>query len=116
MVTPGRFEKLQEVIAEIKQMKLKYGHVKNSDYYLDNILTYFKTGGIGNCQAGKKWLQATPDGYVQQCSELPRVAHYTDYNPAEVKTPACTKCWYTCRGESEGPRLSFSRLKDLVRA
>lgn len=113
MVRPERFAKLKEVIAELKVIKRQYGVVKNSDYYLDRVPEYFQRGGIGNCHAGRKWVQATPDGFIQQCSELPRVSHFLDYIPRKMKKPACTKCWYTCRGESEAPVFEPSRLREL---
>ena len=116
MINPERFEKLKSILVEIKRLKREMGHIKNTDYYLDNIISYFKTGGIGNCQAGKKWLQATPNGFIQQCSELPIVSRWEDYDPKAVQAPACSKCWYTCRGESEAPALSVSRIRDLIRA
>ena len=116
MISPERFKHLQQLIKDIKRTKRELKNIKNSDYYLDRIPEYFKTGGIGNCKAGKLWLQATPDGYVQQCSELPRVAHYSDYDPKKVKAPACTKCWYTCRGESEASKSDPKRILELIRA
>ena len=114
MVTPGRFEELKRVIGELKQIKRKTKHIRNSDYYFDRIPEYFQNGGISNCHAGKLWMQVTPDGYIQQCSELPRVAHYTEYSTKKVKKPACTKCWYACRGETEANPLRPSRLKELL--
>lgn len=116
MVSQGRFEELCQVVEELRAMKRTLGNIKNSDYYLSRIPEYFRTGGIGNCQAGRLWLQATPDGYIQQCSELPRVAHFTEYVAREAKQPACTKCWYTCRGETEAPIFRGGRFKELIRA
>ncbi|MBI4211453.1 MAG: radical SAM protein [Deltaproteobacteria bacterium] len=113
MVRPGRFEELRRVVGEIKKLKRTLGNIRNSDFYLDNIPVYFQNGGIGNCHAGKLWMQVTPDGYVQQCSELPRVSHFTEYETTKVKKPACTKCWYACRGESEANPLAPRRLIEL---
>lgn len=114
MVRPGKFEELQQVIGELKKLKRALKNIRNSDYYLDRVPEYFQNGGISNCHAGKLWLQVTPDGYVQQCSELPRVAYFTEYETTKVKKPACTKCWYACRGESEANPLHPSRLRELL--
>lgn len=116
MVSRGRFDELCQVVGELRQLKRTLGNIKNSDYYLSRIPKYFRMGGVGNCQAGRLWLQATPDGHIQQCSELPRVAHFTEYVAREVRQPACTKCWYACRGETEAPVFRGGRLKELIRA
>ena len=116
MISPESYKKLVKVVGEIRRLKRINRNIKNSDYYLENIPRYFRTGGIGNCKAGKLWVQATPDGYIQQCSELPRVSHFSDYETRKVEQPACTKCWYTCRGETEAPFLRPKRFLELIRA
>jgi MoaA/NifB/PqqE/SkfB family radical SAM enzyme len=116
MVRIKRYTQLVQVVDEIKKLKRQLGNIKNSDYYLDGIAPYFRDGGRPKCKAGFNWVQVTPDGYIQQCSELPRVFHYSEYSQKKLKRPSCTKCWYTCRGEAEAHPLKPSRLVELIRA
>lgn len=116
MVKNSRQEKLEEVVEEIKRLKKKTGHVKNSNHYLKILPSYFRNGGVPNCKAGYRWLQVTPDGYIQQCSEMPRLCHYTEFSRKLLTPVTCSKCWYTCRGEAEAKQLAPSRLIELIKA
>lgn len=116
MVARARYTQLVGIVNEILRLKRRLGHIKNSDYYLKAIPRYFRDGGIPHCRAGYRWLQVTPDGYIQQCSELPRICHYTEFSRRRLSPAACTKCWYTCRGEAEANPLVPKRLLELIRA
>lgn len=116
MVAQNRYTQLVGIVDEIRRLKRSLGHIKNSDYYLDKVPAYFRDGFIPGCRAGLNWIQVTPDGFVQQCSELPRVCHYSEYLPRLQKRVACQKCWYTCRGEAEANPLAPGRLLELIKA
>lgn len=116
MIAGDRYTQLKAVVEEIKRLKRRLGHIKNSDYYLDRVPAYFRDGFVPGCKAGFRWIQVTPDGFVQQCSELPRICHYSEYDPASQKRVSCQKCWYTCRGEAEANPLAPGRLMELIRA
>lgn len=116
MVHQEKIKKLREVIGELKVMKRTSRHIKNSHFYLDNIAPYFEQGGIQGCKAGHTFIQITPDGYVQRCAELPRMAHYSEYWSSDVGKTPCTKCWYGCRGETEAPIFRLSRIRDMLSA
>ena len=116
MIAQRRYTQLVGIVDEIRGLKGKLGHIKNSDYYLERIPAYFRDGFVPGCKAGFSWIQVTPDGYIQQCSELPRVCHYTEYDRSSLRKVACQKCWYTCRGEAEANPLAPNRLKELIRA
>lgn len=116
MIRSARHTQLVGIIDEIRKLKVSLGHIKNSEYYLRHVPAYFRDGRIPNCQAGYRWLQVTPDGYLQQCSELPRLCHYTEFSRAKLSKPVCAKCWYTCRGEAQAPPLRPQRLLELIRA
>ncbi len=116
MVRSPRYTQLVSIVEELKRLKRELKHIKNSDYYLDGIPPYFRDGGMEGCQAGYRWVQIAPDGYVQQCSELPTLCHFTEYDRAALKPPACTKCWYSCRGEAEAHPLKPKRLWELIKA
>jgi MoaA/NifB/PqqE/SkfB family radical SAM enzyme len=116
MVAQRRYSQLLWIVEEIRRLKRELGHVKNSDYYLSRIPAYFRDGEIPGCQAGYRWLQVAPDGFIQQCSELPRLCHYTEFDRKRIRPAACAKCWYTCRGEAEANPLAPARLMELIRA
>ncbi len=115
MVKRERQSQLISVIKELKHLKKTMGHIKNSDYYLDAVPEYFLHGRVASCKAGYNWLQVTPDGHIQQCSELPRICHYTEFREEKRRPTKCTKCWYTCRGESEASPFRMGRLMELLR-
>lgn len=116
MVRKDRLKDLSALVEELKNLKQKYRHINNSTYYLDRVVPYFESGGIEGCKAGHTFIAVTPDGYIQRCSEMPRMAHYSEYWPSDVGETLCTKCWYGCRGETEAPIFAKNRMKDLLRA
>lgn len=116
MVRAQHYTQLMGVMDELKKLKRELGSVKNSDYYLNGVTPYFRDGMKPNCRAGYRWVQVSPDGYVQQCSELPRVCHFSEYSRKVIKPVTCAKCWYTCRGEAEANPLKPSRLWELIKA
>jgi MoaA/NifB/PqqE/SkfB family radical SAM enzyme len=116
MIAQRRYMQLVGIVKELRKLKRSLGHIKNSDYYLKRIPAYFRDGSMPGCLAGFRWLQVTPDGFIQQCSELPRLCHYTEFDRCSIKPVACTKCWYTCRGEAEANPLAPGRLIELIRA
>lgn len=116
MVTDERKSHLKKVVDEILRLKSELKNIKNSDYYLKRIPIYFEQGFIPGCKAGYNWLQVTPDGYIQQCSESPRLCHYTEFTRKGLKPVACSKCWYTCRGEAQAPPLEPKRLMEFIRS
>jgi len=115
LVQKERLHKLDETLARLRTLKEKNGNIMSSDYFFDNVPVYFDKGGIGTqCMAGIKWVTVTPDGYIQPCSELGRVAHYTDYEPREMKPVDCDICFYSCRAESESP-VTLKRVATWLR-
>jgi len=116
MVRAKRYTQLMGVVDELKRFKQSLGNVKNSDYYLNGIAPYFRDGVRPNCRAGYRWVQVAPDGHVQQCSELPKICHFSEYSRKVIKPVTCAKCWYTCRGEAEANPLKPSRLWEFINA
>lgn len=116
MIRSARYTQLVGIVDEIRKLKKSMGHIKNSDYYLKHIPAYFRDGFVPDCKAGYRWLQVAPDGYLQQCSELPRLCHYTEFSRKRLSKPVCAKCWYTCRGEAQASPLKPQRLLELIRA
>jgi MoaA/NifB/PqqE/SkfB family radical SAM enzyme len=116
MIRDKRLEKLENLVVELKNLKRTLGHIRNSNYYLDGVPRYFRKGGMGKCKAGKNWVQVTPDGFIQPCTEMPRMCYFEEYEQKKVPKISCTECWYACRGEAEAPHLAPDRLIELIRA
>lgn len=116
MIREKRLKQLDEVISELLRLKGELGNIRNSDFYLEHVPDYFRHGMVRQCKAGSKWLHVTPDGYIQPCSELPRICHYADFKKDLVSSPACSKCWYTCRGEAEAPLLAPKRFLEFIKS
>ncbi len=112
MVRTERLGKLRETIGEIKRLKREFRNVVSSRYYLDTVPKYFEQGYMGGCKAGKSFIQMTPDGYLKVCPEMPVIGHASDYQ-RQTEDVTCTKCWYSCRGESQAP-FSPQRFWELV--
>lgn len=108
-----RQKDLENVIDQLLKLKRELKNIMSSDYYLENIPNYFSNRSLGDCQAGRDWVQVTPDGYIKHCSEFPIFTHYSEYNYKEVVSPDCDKCWYSCRGESQAP-FSIQRVLELA--
>lgn len=104
---------LKEVIAELKFLKRKNGNILSSEYFFDHVPIYFDHKAIGGCKAGQRWVTVTPDGYVQPCSETPRICHYTEWSPDKFGDIDCDVCWYACRAESQAP-VTIKRVSEWV--
>lgn len=111
----GRREKLREVIDELKFLKHKQRNIVSSEYFFDHVPIFFDHEKIGGCKAGQRWVTCTPDGYIQPCSETPRVCHYTEWSPDRFGDIDCDVCWYACRAESQAP-VTMKRIAGWLRA
>ncbi|PIR17921.1 MAG: hypothetical protein COV46_02085 [Deltaproteobacteria bacterium CG11_big_fil_rev_8_21_14_0_20_49_13] len=115
-ITEDTYLKVSSIVKELKRLKRKNKNIKNSDYYLDKIPEFVMNGGIPDCKAGKRWVQVTPDGFLQPCSELPRYCHYSEYTKTNIPQIDCTKCWFACRGEAEANPLHPRRIVELAKS
>jgi len=111
--SPEQLVELDKVVAQLIAHKKRYGNVTNSRFYLERIVPYYSNGkGISGCKAGNGFVQLTADGQVRQCADFAPFVHYTEYRGMEP-TP-CTRCWYSCRGESEAS-LTLERVLEYWR-
>lgn len=111
---PKRQEKLTKVIEELKFLKKKNKNITSSSYFFDQVPIYFENEKIGGCKAGQRWVTVTPDGYVQPCSEMPQVCHYTEWSQDKFGDVDCDVCWYACRAESQAP-VTINRIAEWIR-
>jgi MoaA/NifB/PqqE/SkfB family radical SAM enzyme len=108
----GQIEELRSVVDGLIRHKSEHGNITNSRYYLERVVPYFTNGGVSGCKAGNGFVQLTPDGQVRQCADFAPFVHYSEYRGMEPTD--CTRCWYSCRGESEAS-LTLERVVELWR-
>ncbi len=114
IVKPENIEKLKLVAHELKKIKKKLKHISTGDYFFDHVASYFEGDEIPHCEAGIKWIQVSPEGYVKRCSEMPGLYHHTEfYDKHQFEPTDCTLCWFSCRAEIQAP-MKLSRVRDLV--
>jgi MoaA/NifB/PqqE/SkfB family radical SAM enzyme len=111
VISENHLAKLSETLNMIAQLKSVGWSIDNSDWYLERVLEFYRTGRVrGRCAAGKKTLHVTPNGYIKPCPDLPATTHYEEWISSRNADPIeCDTCWYACRGEVEAP-LSPSRV------
>jgi MoaA/NifB/PqqE/SkfB family radical SAM enzyme len=105
--------KLKNVIDELKFLRRKNKNISSSEYFFNHVPPFFEHKAIGGCKAGQRWVTITPDGYVQPCSELERVCHYTEYSPDLFGDVSCDVCWYACRAEAQAP-VTLKRIGEWI--
>ena len=112
LIDNGKMPELENVVDRLIDLRSKYHNITNSEYYLRKIPGYFKNGGISGCKAGKAFIQLTPDGQVRACPDFAPEVHYSDFSGVDNR--GCAKCWYACRGETEGS-LTPRRVMELIK-
>lgn len=109
-----KIEKVKETVDQLLEFKKKHkGVIGTTNYYLSKIPEYFATGGVADCQAGLNMVTVTPSGHIKRCSEMPVIAHGTEFYNGIFNKTQCTSCWYSCRGETEAP-LTVGRALELT--
>lgn len=107
-------EKVEKVVDELIELRRKWkGVIVSTEYYLKEIPGYFENGEVPKCLAGLNMITVTPSGHMKRCSEMPVVAHGSEYHPGIFDKTKCTACWYSCRGETQGP-FTFKRALECL--
>lgn len=78
--------------------------VLNSDYILDQTYRFFAEGGMGGCQAGRRFLVVRPDGLINACSMFPDL-QYPSRDEAvkgfKATRQSCDQCYVAIRASTE---------------
>jgi MoaA/NifB/PqqE/SkfB family radical SAM enzyme len=94
----------------LKEHKRHSRSVMNSDYILDMTYRFFAEGGMGGCQAGRRFLVVRPDGLVNACSMFPESQYKTRDEAVEgfkSTRESCDQCYVAIRA---GTERSLGRL------
>jgi len=116
-VKQKQLEKVREVVGKLIELRRKWkGVIVSTEHYLREIPSYFEKGEGPECFAGINMVQVTPSGHIKRCSEMPIVAHYSEYHLGMFDKTKCTACWYSCRGETQIPDKSdtFKRALEYI--
>jgi MoaA/NifB/PqqE/SkfB family radical SAM enzyme len=111
-----QLKELQQIINELLKLKSTFNSITNSRYYLKKVITFFRNGGhLAGCQAKRKFVHVSQDGYLKPCANQPSYMHYSEYKPSrKLSEPvSCDQCWEACRGEMEAS-LTFERAWELI--
>ena len=110
----GQLERVKKIVEELIELRRKWkGVIVSTEYYLKEIPRYFANCGIPDCLAGLNMITVTPSGHIKRCSEMPVIAHGSEYYPGIFDKTRCTSCWYSCRGESQAP-FTFKRALECL--
>jgi MoaA/NifB/PqqE/SkfB family radical SAM enzyme len=96
-------EMLRETIQDLIAFKRETGIILNPTSVLSNIYTFFKEGGIPNCNAGRRFLVVRPEGVLNACS-MYRDRRYTSQKEMLEDFSAnneCKSCYVAIRAYSD---------------
>jgi MoaA/NifB/PqqE/SkfB family radical SAM enzyme len=85
----------------------------NSDHILDQTYRFFAEGGMGGCEAGRRFLVVRPDGLINACSMFPDLQYTSREEMNRGFKPtreSCTACYVAIRAGTE--RSLFRMLQD----
>lgn len=99
----------------VKQHKRQVATVVNSDYILEKTYGFFAEGGMGGCQAGRRFVVVRPDGLLNACSMFPDLQYETRRKMVKgfkSTRESCTACYVAIRAGTE--RSLFRMVQDNI--
>ncbi len=104
ITSPEDLATLRKHLEWAKAHKRKTGTIVNSDYILDMTYRFFAEGGIGGCQAGRRFLVVRPDGLINACSMFPDLQYKTRKEMLagfRSTRESCDACFVAIRASTE---------------
>jgi MoaA/NifB/PqqE/SkfB family radical SAM enzyme len=87
-----------------KAHKRQSASIINSDYILDKTYSFFAEGGMGGCQAGRRFLVVRPDGLINPCSMYPDLQYGSRKEAVKgfkATRENCDQCYVAIRAGTE---------------
>jgi len=92
-------------------LKKKHNNFVSLTSYLERMDVAVRQGGVGNCQAGRYFMNIDNYGNISRCTEttdMP-VGNLLKESPADIRyklmhqqmSDSCSQCWTSCRGWAE---------------
>jgi len=113
---PEDLTKLRKHIDWLKAHKKSASVVLNSDWILEQTYRFFAEGGMGGCQAGKRFIVVRPDGLYNGCSMFPDLQYHSRAEAVAGFKPtreSCNECYVAIRASTE--RGLFRLIADNLR-
>jgi MoaA/NifB/PqqE/SkfB family radical SAM enzyme len=104
ITAPEDLAVLRKHLDWVKAYKRTTNTVVNSDYILDQTYRFFAEGGMGGCQAGRRFLVVRPDGLINACSMFPDLQYKTRKEMLkgfESTRTSCGACYVAIRASTE---------------
>lgn len=101
---PGDLALLRSHIDYLKEHRRRANTVLNSDYILDQTYRFFAEGGMGGCQAGRRFLVVRPDGLINACSMFPNLRYKSRSDAVKgfaSTRETCDQCYVSIRASTE---------------
>ena len=98
-----------------KAHKRESKSILNSDYILDETYGFFADGGVGGCQAGKRFLVVRPDGLINGCPRYPELQFKTRREAVKgfrATRKSCDQCFVAIRASTE--RSLYRLVQDNI--
>jgi MoaA/NifB/PqqE/SkfB family radical SAM enzyme len=108
ITSPEDLQKLRRHFDWAKAHRRRSKTILNSDWVLDQTYRFFEEGGIGHCQAGRRFLVVRPDGLINACSMFPELQYKSrdEMNRGFKPTrESCDACYVSIRASTERPFL-----------
>jgi MoaA/NifB/PqqE/SkfB family radical SAM enzyme len=102
--TPEDLALLRRHIDYLKEHRKHSTAVLNSDYILDQTYRFFAEGGMGGCQAGRRFLVVRPDGLINACSMFPDIQYKSRSEAVrgfKSTRESCDQCYVSIRASTE---------------
>lgn len=94
----------KDVVSDLIDMKKQNKHIRTSDYVFGKMIEFFETGGLPDCQAGKRYFVVNPDGTFSPCGLIMRAHGSLEELRREFTCRnTCDACYTSLRADCERP-------------
>ena len=110
---PEELAILRKHIDYLKARRRTSSVVLNSDWILEQTYRFFAEGGMGGCQAGRRFIVIRPDGLFNGCSMFPELQYASRKGTVKGFKPtreSCDQCYVAIRASTE--RGFFRLIRD----
>jgi MoaA/NifB/PqqE/SkfB family radical SAM enzyme len=104
ITAPEDLALLRRHIDWAKDHKRHSSSILNSNYILEQTYRFFADGGMGGCQAARRFLVVRPDGLINACSMFPDLRYASRKEAVKgFKTTreSCDQCYVAIRAGTE---------------
>jgi MoaA/NifB/PqqE/SkfB family radical SAM enzyme len=111
LLQPAQVDQLEkEIVPRLLELRQTNRNVLTSAYALNNMVRYFREGGMPGCGTGRKFLNVNPDGTLSPCGLV-----ITSFQTREEllekfsRQNTCSACFTSMRANCEKPARHMLR-------